>query len=944
MQNQTQISLSATCRSGRTAAGVFTLLLVTLAFLAAGNGWAEWHPDPLSAKNDPPASPAPMVSADKAYSLVMTNGYGDIYRMNLMRERINYQAYRGICSYRGFSLSGCSTTGEVVMLRIKENPVMPEHFSILSTSRRWGTTTYVLNDVFRPLCSWVMAGYENWYPFDMSCSVAMYINSGGFGLQGRPSYAIPDLMASSPFSIMSPEDRGALFVPPAGQAAPKAYSLVMTNGYGDCYRMNLMRDRINYQAYRGICSYRGFSLSGCSTTGEVVMLRIKENPVMPEHFSIVSTSKRWGTTMYFLNDVFRPLNSWVMAGYENWYPFDMSCSVAMYINSGGFGLQDRPFRPEPVKAVSQSVPFATDNGTGTNLIGALLPLTGDLADVGLSYQSALNQALRAITNTPGMPSIRLLIEDTQTDAGIAYDKLVALRSNGCHIVLGPESSEECRILKIYANENDVLLISSASTATPLALPDDNLMRLAIDDSNQARELATLLAADGITDIAILSRSDIYGEGFLTSLIQEHNARGGTVFATNYCPRATDFIPETVSNMAMQVSNRSAVRGANLVGVVTILFGEGVEVLEAAAGYPALGAVRWYGSDGMAQNNTLLTTTTAAACAAKSRYVCSTFGSFTNQLYSVVADNIRVETGQDVVPNYPMSCYDGLWLVATALQQTGSTQTMATLKAAIRSVAGNYTGCTGPIVFNSADDRASGSYDFYEVDAANGAYHWIDLVGKIPVAPENVTASQGAYADSIKVAWNPVSGATAYELWGALADQVSSATKLADLNSTVYEVADVPVGTPCYFWVKAVNANGSSGFSSAAEGWAQVAAGPGIRINGSSSAVAVTSPDTITVTVEMVPGIYEGVDADWWLVVETPTGWYYRDASGQWQSSDGSTFTPVYQGALMNLSATEVLAMSGLTTGNYTFYFGVDARDGVLNPTSIWFASINLTVY
>ncbi|MDO9543271.1 MAG: ABC transporter substrate-binding protein, partial [Kiritimatiellia bacterium] len=726
MQNRSHLVLSTACSFCHLPAGILTAFTVFLVFFTAGGQSFGWEPvttrsagglQAVNLLNDnhnyQAAASLPAVPAPKAYSLVMTNGYGDVYRMNLMRDRINYQAYRGICSYRGFSLSGCSTTGEVVMLRIRENPAMPEHFSIVSTSMRWGNTMYFLNDVFRPLCSWVMAGYENWYPYDMSCSVAMYINSGGFGLQSKPVYTEPDLLGSSAFSIMKPEDRGDLFSFQTPMPTPKAYSLVMTNGYGDCYRMNLMRDRINYQAYRGICSYRGFSLSGCSTTGEVVMLRIRENAAMPEHFSILSTSRRWGRVTYILNDVFRPLNSWVMAGYENWYPFDMSCSVAMYINSGGFGA--KPFRPEPLTAKSQSTPFVTDNGTGTNLIGALLPLTGDLADTGSSYQSALLQALSVITNTPGMPPIQLLIEDTQTDAGIAYDKLVEMRSNGYHIVLGPESSEECRILKTYANENDVLLISSSSTATPLSLPDDNLMRLTIDDSNQARELAALLASDGISDIVILSRSDIYGEGFLTALIQEHNARGGTVFATNYCSRVTEFIPETVSNLATQVSNRSAVRGANRIGVVAILFDEGVEVMSSAAEYPALGAVRWYGTDGMAQNNSLLTNGTPAAFAEKTRYVCSTFGRFTNQLYSVVESNINVETGNNVVPRYPMSCYDGLRLVANALQQTGSTQTMASLIATIKSVASNYSGCTGPIIFNSVVDRTSGSYDFYEVD-------------------------------------------------------------------------------------------------------------------------------------------------------------------------------------------------------------------------------------
>ncbi|MFH0880696.1 MAG: ABC transporter substrate-binding protein, partial [Lentisphaerota bacterium] len=637
----------------------------------------------------------------------------------------NYQAYRGICSYRGFSLSGCSTTGDVVMLRIKETPAMPEHLSILSTSMRWGTTKYVLNDLFHPLCSWVMAGYENWYPFDMSCSVAMYINSGGFGLQGNPAYATPDFTDSSEFSIMTPEDRASLFSSLSSAYTPKAFSLVMTNGYGDCYRMNLLRNRDNYQAYRGICSYRGFSLSGCSTTGEVVMLRIKATPSMPEHFSLVSTSKRWGTTMYFLNDVFRPLCSWVMAGYENWYPFDMSCSVAMYINSGGFGVA--PFEAKPIPVINQEDPFPADNGTGTNIIGALLPLTGDLSYVGLAYQSALHQALNAISNTPGMPLIRLWIEDSSTDAIIAHEKLVAMRSSGCHIVLGPESSDECAILTPYANASNILLISSSSTATPLAQPNDNLMRLTIDDSHQAHVLAELLANDGITDIAILSRSDIYGDGFMAALIQEHNARGGTVFATNYCSRVTEFIPETVSNLAMQVGARSAVVGANRVGVVTILFGEGVEVLKEGASWPALYSVRWYGTDGMAQNQSLATNLMASAMASYVGYTCPSFGRFTNALYGAVEAQIGAELSIPVTPRYPMSSYDALWLAALALQQTGGTQTMAQLISAIHSVASNYSGCTGPIVFNSADDRATGTYDMWSY--RGNALGWVEgIVG------------------------------------------------------------------------------------------------------------------------------------------------------------------------------------------------------------------------
>jgi branched-chain amino acid transport system substrate-binding protein len=876
-------------------------------------------------------------SAHAAYSLVLTNGYGDCYRMNLLRDRENYQAYRGICSYRGFSLSGCSTTGEVVMLRIKATPSFGEHLSIMSTSMRWGTTQYVLNDAFRPLCSWVSAGYENWYPFDMSCSVAMYIHSGGYSLDAGPRFDLPNTILPAEFGLLSRQDRDALLQRPR-LGAPKAYSLVMTNGYGDCYRMNLLRDRENYQAYRGVCSYRGFSLSGCSTTGEVVMLRIKATPSFGEYFSLVSTSMRWGTTQYFLNDVFRPLCSWVSAGYENWYPFDMSCSVAMYISSGGYGFNGlEEIRPEPLKAVRSSTPFGPVNGT--NIIGVLLPLTGDLASVGQAYQIALNLALAAITNTPGMPAIRLQIEDTCTDASVAYDKLVALRSNGVHIVLGPETSEECRILKSYANENDVLLFSSSATAIQLALAGDNLMRLTLDDSHQAQYLADRVAADGITEVMLITRSDMYGEGLVTALVQDLQARGATVFATNYSPRATNFFPEVVSNLATQVGNRSAYKGAHRVGVVACLFDEGLTMLEEAKAYPALGAVRWYGSDGLALNTDLFNRADAANFASQTRLACSIFGRFTNALYRQVEAQIGAAMGTPVVPRYPMSSYDALWLVSLALQQTGGTQTMDQLLAAIRSAATNYSGCTGPIVFNSADDRSSGAYDFYGFVNENGSNQWVNLTNRAPCAPNNLAASDGIYTDKIRVEWNPASGAASYELWGAGVNDSSQATLLAALTDTVYDVTSAPANSHYFFWAKAANSSGASALSAGDEGWMETPGPLDIRINGRKGTIALASADTVSVTVQLTPGQYEGMPADCWLAVNTPGGWYYRNAAGEWTG----VCAPAYQGPLPTAGPLEILNISGLAAGTYTFYFGVDAEDGVLDPATIYFVSVQLVV-
>jgi len=230
------------------------------------------------------------------------------------------------------------------------------------------------------------------------------------------------------------------------------------------------------------------------------------------------------------------------------------------------------------------VPFAVDGGTGmgTNRIGVLLPLTGDLANMGESYVAALNLALGEITNTPGMPDIELVIEDTGTSPSIAYDKLVTMRTQGVHIVLGPETSAECHVLKDYADANDVLLLSSSSTAPSLAITNDNLMRMTIDDTHQARLLAEQIAGEGITDVAIYSRTDIYGEDMLNALSDELASQGCTVFSTNYWPRISEIVGESVTNMGIDVAARTASVGADKVAVVTILFDEGVDVLGVAA--------------------------------------------------------------------------------------------------------------------------------------------------------------------------------------------------------------------------------------------------------------------------------------------------------------------------------------------------------------------------
>jgi spore coat protein U-like protein len=102
--------------------------------------------------------------------------------------------------------------------------------------------------------------------------------------------------------------------------------------------------------------------------------------------------------------------------------------------------------------------------------------------------------------------------------------------------------------------------------------------------------------------------------------------------------------------------------------------------------------------------------------------------------------------------------------------------------------------------------------------------------------------------------------------------------------------------------------------------------PDIKANGSDGSITITISDTLSVTIELDPGDYPGVQADWWCVADTPLGWYYYDDTGTWLPG----FYVSYQGPLFTLTPPlEVLSMSGLPIGGYTFYFGVDGNRNVL---------------
>ena len=108
--------------------------------------------------------------------------------------------------------------------------------------------------------------------------------------------------------------------------------------------------------------------------------------------------------------------------------------------------------------------------------------------------------------------------------------------------------------------------------------------------------------------------------------------------------------------------------------------------------------------------------------------------------------------------------------------------------------------------------------------------------------------------------------------------------------------------------------------------------PDIKLNGMDGKLTLASNSTLSATIQLDSGNQTGENADWWIIAETPMGWYYYEYPDMWYPgvSGMESLMPAYQGALFNMTEPlEVLRMTGLPTGPYVFYFGVDTTVNAL---------------
>jgi branched-chain amino acid transport system substrate-binding protein len=376
--------------------------------------------------------------------------------------------------------------------------------------------------------------------------------------------------------------------------------------------------------------------------------------------------------------------------------------------------------------------FASGKHRGTRpatliRIGGLFSLTGDGASLGTASAAALTLAVRDINleldELHSQFRVESFVDDTRLTAAIAAQKIADLDQRGATFVIGPQSSSEAAAVRVYANEHDIILVSQGSTASSLAIPGDNLFRLAPNDKLEGAAMASLMRADGIDTVVPMWRNDAGNGGLHDSTKSSFEAAGGVMLGgAAYDPATTNFAAVVTALGATVRAARNQRPGAHI-AVYLASFEEAAAIFDLARLDPDLVSIRWYGGDGVTQSQALLASAAIAQFAAATFFTAPNVGldESARDRWQPVSDEIRSLVG--FTPDaYALSVYDAAWVaVLSALEVDNA----AALRRAsfVRNVQ-RYWGLTGPTALDPAGDRKLASFDFWSIQTVAGKQEWV----------------------------------------------------------------------------------------------------------------------------------------------------------------------------------------------------------------------------
>ena len=198
-----------------------------------------------------------------------------------------------------------------------------------------------------------------------------------------------------------------------------------------------------------------------------------------------------------------------------------------------------------VVAMMFGMTACSGSGSDTIKIGVIAPLTGDVA----VYGNAVNDAVKLYTdkvNTEGGiggKQIELVVYDDKgdaTEAVNAYNKLVS--SDQVLAIIGDVTSTPTIAVAQASVADNIPIITGTATHLDVTSFGTNMFRACFIDDLQARTMANLAVAQGVTKAAVIyNASDSYSTGLHDSFLTYCDSLGVEIVADEaYAKGDVDF--------------------------------------------------------------------------------------------------------------------------------------------------------------------------------------------------------------------------------------------------------------------------------------------------------------------------------------------------------------------------------------------------------------------
>lgn len=179
------------------------------------------------------------------------------------------------------------------------------------------------------------------------------------------------------------------------------------------------------------------------------------------------------------------------------------------------------------------------------VLGVMLPLTGDLASYGNSGREGLQIAVELYKATHPTTTVKVVTEDDKGTTRVALSAFAKLVSQDrARIVVGAMSSGVTLAIAPIANRDKIVLLAPTSTASEVTTAGDYIFRVCASDAFEGPEMARYIKRHwSDRRVGVVYIDNAYGVGLKTDFLKQALRDSlSIVLQEGYSPTTSDFRP------------------------------------------------------------------------------------------------------------------------------------------------------------------------------------------------------------------------------------------------------------------------------------------------------------------------------------------------------------------------------------------------------------------